>query len=156
MFNKTHSVGIYDTSGQQDHDRLRVFSYRHSDVIIICFSMADRESFQNVEEFWMAEVKCYERLKMPRILIGTQSDCINNVGDTDNIVKIEEGQKLAETIGACRFLACSALDTESVSRVFECVVNVCITSRTEKRSIIKKFLRRWTKYIVLKRSMLPK
>ena len=155
MFNKTHTVGIYDTSGQQDHDRLRVFSYRHSDVIIICFSMVDRESFQNVVEFWMAEVKCYERLKTPVILLGTQSDCTNNVEDADNIVKIEEGHKLAETIGACRFLTCSALDTESVSRVFECVVNACIKTRNEKLNMIKKFLKRWTKYIAIKRSMLP-
>ena len=94
--------------------------------------MADRE-------FWLAEAKCYERLKTPIILLGTQSYCTNNVEDEDNIVNIEEGQKLAETIGACRFLTCSALDTDSVSRVFECVVNACIKTINEKLKIIQNF-----------------
>ena len=106
--------------------------------------MVDRESFLNVKEFWVPEVKRYGRSKTSLILLGTQSDRTNNVVDTDHHVQTEEGQKLAKEIGADTFLTCSAFDRDSIIRTFECVVNSGIKQRKHKLSIIKKIWRKWT------------
>lgn len=35
--------------GQEDYDRLRPLSYTNSDVFIICFSVVNPDSYQNVQ-----------------------------------------------------------------------------------------------------------
>lgn len=43
------SLGLWDTAGQEDYDRLRPLSYPQTDVFLICFSVASQASFDNVK-----------------------------------------------------------------------------------------------------------
>lgn len=42
------SLGLWDTAGQEDYDRLRPLSYPQTDVFLICFSVVSPPSFDNV------------------------------------------------------------------------------------------------------------
>ena len=42
------SLGLWDTAGQEDYDRLRPLSYHQTDVFLICFSIVSPPSFDNV------------------------------------------------------------------------------------------------------------
>jgi GTPase SAR1 family protein len=42
------SLGLWDTAGQEDYDRLRPLSYPQTDVFLICFSIVSPPSFDNV------------------------------------------------------------------------------------------------------------
>src|SRR4051794_22723851 len=42
-------VGLWDTAGQEDYDRLRPLSYPQTDVFLVCFSIVNRSSFENVK-----------------------------------------------------------------------------------------------------------
>lgn len=54
---KPISLGLWDTAGQEDYDRLRPLSYPQTDVFLICFSIVSPASFENVK----AKVSlCYE------------------------------------------------------------------------------------------------
>ena len=44
----TISLGLWDTAGQEDYDRLRPLSYPQTDVFLICFSLVSPPSFENV------------------------------------------------------------------------------------------------------------
>lgn len=46
---KPISLGLWDTAGQEDYDRLRPLSYPQTDVFLICFSIVSRASFDNVK-----------------------------------------------------------------------------------------------------------
>jgi len=46
--NKTISLGLWDTAGQEDYDRLRPLSYPQTDVFLICFSLVSPPSYENV------------------------------------------------------------------------------------------------------------
>ena len=46
---KTISLGLWDTAGQEDYDRLRPLSYPQTDVFLICFSLVSPPSFENVK-----------------------------------------------------------------------------------------------------------
>jgi Ras family protein A len=43
-------LALWDTAGQEDYDRLRPLSYPETDVILICFSIDNPDSLNNVRE----------------------------------------------------------------------------------------------------------
>ena len=51
-----YTLGLFDTAGQEDYDRLRPLSYPQTDVFLVCFSVTSPASFENVKEKWFPEV----------------------------------------------------------------------------------------------------
>ena len=49
--------GVFDTAGQEEYDRLRPMAYTDTDVFIVCFSMVDRDSLENILNKWAPEVR---------------------------------------------------------------------------------------------------
>lgn len=45
-----YTLGLFDTAGQEDYDRLRPLSYPQTDVFLVCFSVVSPASFENVRE----------------------------------------------------------------------------------------------------------
>ena len=45
-----YTLGLFDTAGQEDYDRLRPLSYPQTDVFLVCFSVVSAPSFENVRE----------------------------------------------------------------------------------------------------------
>ena len=67
------SLGLWDTAGQEDYDRLRPLSYPQTDVFLICFSVVSPSSFENVTSKWCPEIK-HHCPDAPILLIGKLSD----------------------------------------------------------------------------------
>ena len=42
---------------QEDYDRLRPLSYPQTDVMFVCFSIENVDSFENIESKWIPEVR---------------------------------------------------------------------------------------------------
>lgn len=47
---QSYDVHISDTSGTEEHDRLRPLSYPQTDVVLLCFSIDSPDSLDDVEE----------------------------------------------------------------------------------------------------------
>jgi len=45
-----YTLGLFDTAGQEDYDRLRPLSYPQTDVFLVCFSVIAPSSYENVKE----------------------------------------------------------------------------------------------------------
>lgn len=45
-----YTLGLFDTAGQEDYDRLRPLSYPQTDVFLVCFSVVNPASYENVRE----------------------------------------------------------------------------------------------------------
>jgi len=43
-------LALWDTAGQEEYDRLRPLSYPDAHVILICFSVADPKTLDNVQD----------------------------------------------------------------------------------------------------------
>ena len=54
--NEQHQInlGLWDTAGQEDYDRLRPLSYPGTDIFLLCFSVDNVHSYENVKTkvFW--------------------------------------------------------------------------------------------------------
>ncbi|KAL5055782.1 hypothetical protein RYX36_036464 [Vicia faba] len=55
----TVNLGLWDTAGQEDYNRLRPLSYRGADVFILAFSLISKASYENVSKKWIPELKHY-------------------------------------------------------------------------------------------------
>lgn len=132
-------VSIFDSAGEHEYTELRSFSYKDSEVLLLCFSVSDRDSFESVKDFWAPEVKDFLGKRVPIIVVATQTDTRSDLrGD----ISTEEGQKMAKEIGAERYLECSSSDQQSVLSVFENVVLTALKQRKRMGNIFRRVLGR--------------
>lgn len=119
-------LSLWDTAGQEEYDRLRYLSYPNTDVFLVCLSVVNRISYENVTAKWLPELK-ENSPKTPIILVGTKTDLR---GDADYLEKLktqglgtpitfEEGVKLKTEIKASSYMECSALKHEGVKEIFQ-------------------------------------
>lgn len=78
------SLGLWDTAGQEDYDRLRPLSYPQTDVFLICYSVASPSSFENVTSKWYPEIK-HHCPDAPIILVGKSSSASLFIGCELNV-----------------------------------------------------------------------
>ena len=132
------SLGLWDTAGSEDYDRLRPLSYPETDVFLICFSISSPASFRHVKAKWFPEVT-HHCPRVPIILVGTKTD-LRADEETVRHLKSEQsapvsedaGKQMAHNIGAVKYLECSALTQEGVQEVFNQAVHVSLNPQRLK------------------------
>ncbi|XP_064639733.1 ras-related C3 botulinum toxin substrate 2-like [Lineus longissimus] len=119
------SLGLWDTAGQEDYDRLRPLSYPQTDVFLICYSVISPSSFENVTTKWYPEIK-HHCPDAPILVVGTKIDLREDkdavcalVSQGLSPIKREQGIKLASKIRAVKYMECSALTQRGLKQVFD-------------------------------------
>jgi len=136
---KPINLGLWDTAGQEDYDRLRPLSYPQTDVFLVCFSVISNSSFENVKTKWVPEIQ-HHAPNVPILLVGTKSDLRKD----DNTIKqlnsrqqsmvtVDGAQRMAKEIGAVNFLECSALTQEGLKQVFDEAIRAAMTRPTKSK-----------------------
>ena len=122
---KPINLGLWDTAGQEDYDRLRPLSYPQTDVFLACFSIISPASFENVKAKWYTEIS-HHCPNVPIILVGTKIDLredketINRLAEKKLApVSHQQGMQLAKEIKAIKYLECSALTQTGLKAVFD-------------------------------------
>jgi cell division control protein 42 len=120
-----YTLGLFDTAGQEDYDRLRPLSYPQTDVFLVCFSVMSPSSFDNVRRKWIPELKHYCP-GVSFLLVGTQSDLRDNPEALSKLSKArlkpvatEAAEKMARDVGAVKYVECSALTQRGLKNVFD-------------------------------------
>eukprot|EP01113_Clastostelium_recurvatum_P010748 TRINITY_DN153_c0_g1_i2.p1 TRINITY_DN153_c0_g1~~TRINITY_DN153_c0_g1_i2.p1 ORF type:complete len:191 (-),score=51.25 TRINITY_DN153_c0_g1_i2:176-748(-) len=140
---KEVELGLWDTAGQEEYDRLRPLSYPNANVFLLCFSIMHPVSFENIVAKWYPEVQhfCPD---VPQILVGTKLDLREDGASLDKLksqgkrpVSNDQGQELARRIKAVRYIECSALKGTCLKEVFdEAIKAVFMRRRRAKKCII--------------------
>ena len=86
-----YSATITDTE-PADESR-RTAAYQSADVVIICFSLVDKTSFNSVKTKWIKEVQQH-CANTPVVLIGTKSDLLYDGTRKKNFVTARQVDKL--------------------------------------------------------------
>jgi len=136
---KNIELGLWDTAGQEEYDRLRPLSYANAQVFLICFSLVNPVSFENVSAKWYPEVMhfCPE---VPQILVGTKLDARSDATQIERLknqgqkpVSLEQGQELARKIKADRYMECSAKTGEGLKAVFDEAIKAVLFQKRKKK-----------------------
>eukprot|EP00729_Bicosta_minor_P004477 gene4477-28633_t len=143
---KSVELALWDTAGQEDYDRLRPLSYPDTDVVLICYSISDPYSLENVPEKWVLEIR-HSCPGVQIILVGLKSDARNDQSRIKELAR--EGQKpvpsadaraMAEKIGAFDYVECSAKENEGLLEVFHSATRAAMCKSKGKRSFLKSIL----------------
>ncbi|XP_076445476.1 ras-like GTP-binding protein RHO [Babylonia areolata] len=142
---------MYDTAGQETYDRLRPLSYDETDVALLCFSLDNPDSLENVLLNWLPEVR-YFCGNIPILLVGNKKDLrqaaeLHGIADQADLnentkrtkkrtskamVSFGEGQAVGTRAGAVAYFETSALTGEGTDAVFEAVVRAGMEIKVKK------------------------
>eukprot|EP01130_Rhizamoeba_saxonica_P011639 TRINITY_DN4839_c0_g4_i1.p1 TRINITY_DN4839_c0_g4~~TRINITY_DN4839_c0_g4_i1.p1 ORF type:complete len:193 (-),score=60.47 TRINITY_DN4839_c0_g4_i1:126-704(-) len=136
---KTVALGLWDTAGQEDYDRLRPLSYPETDVFVIAFSIVNPASLENVRAKWYPEVS-HHCPNTPIILAGTKMDLRDDPETIEKLqskrqepVVAETAQAMAEEVGAYKYMECSALTQAGLQEIFIEAIRAVLTPPTIKK-----------------------
>ncbi|KAF9764799.1 Transforming protein RhoA [Nosema granulosis] len=114
------TLALWDTAGQEDYDTIRPLSYRETDLVLICYTIENKKKIPNISKKWLMEIKNYCP-KAGYFLVGLKSD-LRNLNDPtldkSAFISTEEGQEIADSIKAVKFIECSARTGDNVNLVF--------------------------------------
>ncbi|CAI5450507.1 unnamed protein product [Caenorhabditis angaria] len=127
------NLGLWDTAGQDDFDRLRPLSYPQTDVFLVCFSLVNPDSFENVRAKWFPEVS-HHCPNTPIILVGTKTDLrvdgeiVERLRERDlTPISQIQGNVMGRELKAVKYLECSALTRRGLREVFDEAIRTVLT-----------------------------
>jgi Ras-related C3 botulinum toxin substrate 1 len=142
--NKTISLCLWDTAGQEDYDKLRPLSYPDTQCFLVLFSVVNPTSYNNVKSKWMPELKEYSN-GVPIILCGTKIDLRENeeifkkLNERDlKPISFDQGTQLAKEIGAIGYFEVSAKTQKGVKECFNSCIESALVPKVNNDNIKKK------------------
>ncbi|KAH7873031.1 P-loop containing nucleoside triphosphate hydrolase protein [Lentinula lateritia] len=125
-------LSLWDTAGQEEFDRLRSLSYAETHVVMICFSVDNPISLENIETKWLDEILEF----CPGVKVTLKCDLRDDYSIKERLqrygthpVQYEEGLAVARRIRASRYLECSSKHNRGVTEVFHEAARVSLSSR---------------------------
>lgn len=132
---KSFVLGLFDTAGQEEFDRLRILAYVNCDVFLVCFSLLVPDSLKHVQDSWMREIRAHAP-NAPCILVGTHIDLRDEpksrgrkpsmVGHAP-YVSTKEGEAAAHRLGAASYVECSSLTDTGILRLKEAAIDAVLS-----------------------------
>ncbi|KZO92896.1 hypothetical protein CALVIDRAFT_503745 [Calocera viscosa TUFC12733] len=127
-------LSLWDTAGQEEFDRLRSLSYAETHLVLLCFSVDNPTSLDNIESKWIEEVLEYcPGVKI--VLVALKCDLRDDHAVRERLaqygmrpVEYEQGLAVARRIRASRYLECSAKHGRGVNEVFFEAARVSIST----------------------------
>jgi len=143
------NVILWDTAGQEDYETIRITTcFPNTHVFILCFSVVHPDSFHNIKQKWLEELKKASP-DTPFILVGTKTDMRD---DPEVIRKLAEknkepistklGKKRAKEIKAKFYMECTAKNLETVNEVFRSALKVVMDPLKEKKKTVEKLAKK--------------
>jgi cell division control protein 42 len=120
-----YTLGLFDTTGREDYDRLRPLDYPQTDVFLVCFSVVSPSSFENVKDKWIPEITHHCK-NTPFLLVGNKIDLRDDAATIEKLAKKKQhpisfamGIRAAKNLGAVKYVECSAFTHKGLKNVFD-------------------------------------
>eukprot|EP00026_Physarum_polycephalum_P015119 Phypoly_transcript_15735.p1 GENE.Phypoly_transcript_15735~~Phypoly_transcript_15735.p1 ORF type:complete len:198 (+),score=35.83 Phypoly_transcript_15735:294-887(+) len=129
---RTVNLGLWDTGGREESDRLRPLSYPQTDVFLVCFSLTSRPSLKNVSAKLVPEIKhhCHG---VPFIVVGTKEDLREDPEVIEQLrakgekpITQKEGQELSNYVGASCYIEVSSKFQKNLKFLFDSAARLAL------------------------------
>jgi small GTP-binding protein len=151
-------LGLWDTAGQEDYDRLRPLSYPGTDVFLLCFSLVNANSLQNALSKWCPEIR-HHCPDTPIVLVGTKAELRNDRNTQDRLANRgetmptqQEIDRIAQNIGA-QYVETSAREMRGLNECFTTAIRSIYSGKSEKKKSGGLFSRKKTKDYVAEKTI---
>eukprot|EP00457_Paulinella_chromatophora_P013009 gb/GEZN01013272.1/.p1 GENE.gb/GEZN01013272.1/~~gb/GEZN01013272.1/.p1 ORF type:complete len:194 (-),score=22.01 gb/GEZN01013272.1/:422-1003(-) len=141
---KPVNLGLWDTAGQEDYDRLRPLSYPQTDVFLICFSIISPASFENVKTKWKPEIT-HHAPNVPILLVGTKADLRSDQNVANGLaakgismITKDQAQGLCLDLSFVKYIECSALSQDGLKGVFDEAIRAALTNTSKGKKATSK------------------
>ena len=135
QYNKELSFEIWDTAGQEKYRALTKMFYKDASIAILVYDITREESFEQIRDFWVDQLKENAPKNMIMAIAANKSDLI-----AEEKVDETEARNLAESIGAM-FRLTSAKQQTGIEELFRDVGNKYLDPQfdgtKEKRKTVK-------------------
>lgn len=75
--NKLVKFQIWDTAGQERFRTITSAYYKGSHGVLLVFDLTDKQSFEDIDRFWRAEVESYAEKDVIMYLVGNKADMVD-------------------------------------------------------------------------------
>ena len=111
--NKSLSLDIWDTAGQEKYKALTKFFYKDATVAILVYDITRKESFDNLKNYWYPQLQQNGDKNIVLGIAGNKSDLYENEAVSEN-----EAREFANDINAI-FELTSAQNNSGITELFE-------------------------------------
>jgi len=132
------ALHLWDTSGQDDFDRIRPLCFQDADVFLLCFSVVSRSSFENLQRKWASSVTRFVA-NPALLLVGLKNDLREESAALSRLrrknekpVGEDEAKALALNLKTAAYVECSAKTQEGLKNVFNEAISLAMTRRRER------------------------
>ncbi|KAL9682561.1 hypothetical protein QQ045_014362 [Rhodiola kirilowii] len=128
----TVNLGLWDTAGQEDYNRLRPLSYRGADVFILAFSLISKASYENVSKKIINEmIQTFQFYPFFSDLRDDKQFFVDHPGAVP--ITTAQGEELKKLIGAPAYIECSSKTQLNVKAVFDQAIKVVLQPTQKKK-----------------------
>lgn len=118
---------------------MRPLSYPGTHVFVMCFSVVNPSSYDNVSSKWAVEINEHNP-STPIILCGTKVDLREDKKAVEelrsqgqDVITFKMGEKKAKEIGAVKYCECSAKTGEGLKEVFDEAIKAVLFPQSKKK-----------------------
>ena len=113
QYNKSISLDIWDTAGQELYRALAKNFYLNASIGILVYDIRRKESFESIKDYWYEQVKTSGEENMVFGVVGNKCDLFQ-----EEKVSEDEGKKFAKEIGAV-FQLTSCKENIGIDELFQ-------------------------------------
>ena len=113
---KTVNLNVWDTAGQEEYHSFVPLFTRDSSLIVLVFSLNNKQSFDNIDIYWYKLLSEKLELKCPFVLVGNKTDL-------EQIVSKKEAESWAKNKKIPVFFT-SAMTNENIVSLFSSIANI--------------------------------
>jgi GTPase SAR1 family protein len=123
---ETYSLSLHDTCESMN---LRPLTYSGADVFLACFSLVQPDTLNNIQKFWIPEIKQYCP-KVPYILVGLESETRKNLASNPEkgleAVPQSKVEEVQTAIKARAYVECDARGQINLQEVFNAAAGAAV------------------------------
>ena len=120
--NKSITLDIWDTAGQEKFRSLNKIYYKNAKVVILVYDIADIKSFNEVKNYWYNQIKENTNNDVIIAVAANKSDLYETRQVSD-----EDGEEFAKSIDAI-FASTSAKNDSGITNLFENIAHKLLES----------------------------